>query len=102
MDHIVWLISSSTARAFIFKDSSILESRLVHIAVGTPGRLCSLLQSGTLPPRTISTLVLDEADTLLSEAFYSDVTWAYDQLPKRKQVGGTRLSSNTYITHIRI
>ena len=58
------------------------------MAVGTPGRLCSLLQTGALPPRSISTLVLDEADTLLSEAFYSDVTWVYDQLPKRKQVGG--------------
>lgn len=30
--------------------------------------------------------VLDEADTLLGESFYSDVTWIYDQLPKRKQV----------------
>lgn len=30
--------------------------------------------------------VLDEADTLLGESFYTDVTWVYDQLGKRKQV----------------
>lgn len=59
-----------------------------------------MLQSGALPPRTISTLVLDEADTLLSEAFYSDVTWAYDQLPKRKQVGSIALSSNADVKYI--
>ena len=63
-------------------------SRLVHIVVGTPGRICALLQAGTLLPRTLSTLVLDEADTLLADAFYTDVTWVYDQLPKRKQVRG--------------
>ena len=61
--------------------------RLVHICVGTPGRMCALLQAGSLPSKSVSTLVLDEADSLLSDAFYSDVTWVYDQLPKRKQVG---------------
>jgi ATP-dependent RNA helicase DDX20 len=30
--------------------------------------------------------VLDEADTLLGDSFYADVTWVYDQLGKRKQV----------------
>ncbi|GAX76322.1 hypothetical protein CEUSTIGMA_g3768.t1 [Chlamydomonas eustigma] len=60
--------------------------RLVHIVVGTPGRVCALLQAGSLPARSLSMLVLDEADTLLSDAFYSDVTWVYDQLPKKKQV----------------
>ena len=54
--------------------------------MGTPGRISSLLQSGTLPARPLTMFVLDEADTLLGESFYSDVTWIYDQLPKRKQV----------------
>ena len=69
----------------------LLWLRLVHICVGTPGRLCALLQAGSLPSKSVSTLVLDEADTLLSDAFYSDVTWVYDQLPKRKQVGSLKL-----------
>jgi hypothetical protein len=60
--------------------------RLVHVAVGTPGRLVALAQAGTLACDSVSMLVLDEADALLGEGFYGDVTWLYDQLPRRKQV----------------
>ncbi len=56
------------------------------MAVGTPGRVCALLQAERLVPGGISLLVLDEADSLLGDSFYEDVTWIYDQLPKRKQV----------------
>lgn len=34
----------------------------------------------------IKAVVLDEADQLLSEAFYADMAWLLQQLPKRKQV----------------
>ncbi|MEW5310630.1 MAG: hypothetical protein WDW38_002409 [Sanguina aurantia] len=60
--------------------------RLVHIAVGTPGRVCALVTSGALTVDSLTLLVLDEADALLSDSFYPDVTWLYDQLPRRKQV----------------
>ena len=60
--------------------------RICHIAVGTPGRVLSLLQMGSLVPDGLRMFVLDEADALLSEGFYSDVTFIYDQLPRRKQV----------------
>lgn len=59
--------------------------RLVHIAVGTPGRVCALVTSGALTLDSLSMFVLDEADALLSDSFYSDVTWLYDQLPRKKQ-----------------
>ncbi|GFR40199.1 hypothetical protein Agub_g759, partial [Astrephomene gubernaculifera] len=48
--------------------------RLCHIAVGTPGRVCALLQSGRLAGGGLALLVLDEADSLLGEGFYEDVT----------------------------
>lgn len=60
--------------------------RACHIAVGTPGRVCALLSNGALPTRALRTLVLDEADSLLGEGFYSDIAWAHDQLPAKKQV----------------
>ena len=61
--------------------------RVCHVVVGTPGRVCSLLQSSSLVTRDVAMFVLDEADCLLSDGFYSDVTFIYDQLPRRKQVG---------------
>jgi hypothetical protein len=59
--------------------------RTCHVVVGTPGRIAALAQNGTLKLEAIKMFVLDEADQLLAEAFYPDVTWIYDQLPKRKQ-----------------
>ncbi|EFJ49376.1 hypothetical protein VOLCADRAFT_59362 [Volvox carteri f. nagariensis] len=60
--------------------------RLCHVAVGTPGRVGALLQAERLVTKSLALLVLDEADSLLGDSFYEDVTWIYDQLPKRKQV----------------
>jgi len=41
--------------------------------VGTPGRICRLLEIGALVPKNISTLVLDEADHLMSDSFIRDI-----------------------------
>ncbi|GIL45498.1 hypothetical protein Vafri_2724 [Volvox africanus] len=60
--------------------------RLCHVAVGTPGRVGALLQVERLVTSGLTLLVLDEVDSLLGDSFYEDVTWIYDQLPKRKQV----------------
>ncbi len=68
----------------------MLPRRLVHVAVGTPGRLVALAQAGSLSCEGLTMLVLDEADALLGEGLYGDVTWLYDQLPRRKQVGCKR------------
>jgi len=54
--------------------------------VGTPGRLCQLMQAGSLRTDDITMFVLDEADALLGDSLYADVTWIYDLLPRRKQV----------------
>ncbi len=55
--------------------------------MGTPGRLLSLLQRGSLPTSRLALLVLDEADKLLgSESFRGDVGAILACLPQRKQV----------------
>ncbi len=64
----------------------VLPCRLCHIAVGTPGRLSALIQADALKCDSLAMLVLDEADALMGPSFYEDVTWIYDQLPRRKQV----------------
>jgi hypothetical protein len=60
--------------------------RTCHIVVGTPGRLCALAGSGSLPCGGLKQLVLDEADQLMADSFRSDVVWLHQQLPSRKQV----------------
>lgn len=60
-----------------------------HVAVGTPGRLATLMQRGALPGSRIRLLVLDEADKLLgSESFVDDMETILGALPEKKQVGG--------------
>ena len=43
-----------------------VRCRQCHIAVGTPGRVGSLLETGVLQPSTMRMLVLDEADQLMT------------------------------------
>ena len=52
---------------------SSLVGRRCNIAVGTPGRVCRLLEIGALVPKHIRTLVLDEADHLMSDSFIRDI-----------------------------
>jgi superfamily II DNA/RNA helicase len=56
--------------------------------VGTPGRLCALLEAGKLPVAAMRLLVLDEADSLLAESFIDDIDWLKQRLPSAQlQVG---------------
>ncbi len=59
--------------------------RGVHIAVGTPGRLLDHLRRGTLPTRSIVTVVLDEADRMLDMGFGADVEQILGTLPASRQ-----------------
>lgn len=60
--------------------------RACQIVVGTPGRICALLEHGALQPSNFHMLVLDEADSLMAESFADDVQWIYEVLPPTKQV----------------
>lgn len=47
--------------------------RGVHIVVGTPGRLCDLIDRKVLKLKDVQTLVLDEADEMISMGFQDDL-----------------------------
>ena len=47
--------------------------RTTHIVVATPGRLLDLIERGDIDIKHISTLVLDEADEMLSMGFKQDL-----------------------------
>ena len=47
--------------------------RGVHIVVGTPGRLCDLVDRKVLKLQDVKTLILDEADEMISMGFQDDL-----------------------------
>ncbi|OWF41567.1 ATP-dependent RNA helicase dbp10-like [Mizuhopecten yessoensis] len=57
-----------------------------HIAVGTPGRIKQLIETGMMTTESIRMFVLDEADKLLEEGFQEQINWIYSSLPDNKQM----------------
>lgn len=56
-----------------------------HVVVGTPGRILDHIESGSLDLRAISTLVLDETDTMLDMGFADDIVFAASRCPRGRQ-----------------
>ena len=56
-----------------------------HIIVGTPGRVCDVLERRVLRLDTIKTLVLDEADKMLDMGFLPDVERILKTTPSQRQ-----------------
>ncbi|WVQ82349.1 ATP-dependent RNA helicase DBP8 [Cryptococcus sp. DSM 104549] len=59
-----------------------------HIIVATPGRLCDLLRSDSMSGGKLGrvrTLVLDEADRLLTPTFAPDLAYLFSQIPAKRQ-----------------
>lgn len=59
--------------------------RGVDIVVGTPGRLLDLVRKGALDLSQVRTLVLDEADEMLSMGFIEDIETILEATPNREQ-----------------
>ncbi len=59
--------------------------RGVDVVVGTPGRLLDLLRRGVLDLSAVRTLVLDEADEMLSMGFVEDIETVLAALPPQRQ-----------------
>ncbi len=68
-------------------------ARGVQFVVGTPGRLLDHLNRGTLDLAGIRTVVLDEADEMLSMGFIEDIETILAALPQERQ---TALFSATF------
>ena len=72
--------------------------RGVDIVVGTPGRLLDMIRRGNLKLDQVSTVVLDEADEMLSMGFIDDIENILQSTPDRRQ---TALFSATMPVEIR-
>lgn len=56
-----------------------------HLVIGTPGRLCDLLDRGTLDLSTLRAVVLDEADQMLDLGFREDLERLLDTAPPERR-----------------
>ncbi len=56
-----------------------------HVVIGTPGRMMDLMKRGQLPLKTVTTLVLDEADRMLDMGFINDIRMIVGQLSPQRQ-----------------
>jgi ATP-dependent RNA helicase DeaD len=72
--------------------------RGVNIVVGTPGRMIDLIERGALNLSTINTVVLDEADEMLSMGFVEEIQKILETTPPERQ---TALFSATLPPSIR-
>ena len=72
--------------------------RGVDVVVGTPGRLIDLMERGVLDLSQLRTLVLDEADEMLSMGFVDDIEAILKETPAERQ---TALFSATLPKEIR-
>jgi ATP-dependent RNA helicase DeaD len=57
----------------------------VDVVVGTPGRLLDLIRRNVLKLDRVATVVLDEADEMLSMGFIEDIEAILDQTPSNRQ-----------------
>ncbi len=71
----------------------------VDIVAGTPGRLLDLIEKGVLDLSCVSTVVIDEADEMLSMGFIKDIENILSVIPSERQ---TALFSATMPPEIRI
>jgi ATP-dependent RNA helicase DeaD len=60
-------------------------SKGVDIVVGTPGRLIDLMKRGVLDISQVKTVVLDEADEMLSMGFVEDIETILQETPAERQ-----------------
>ena len=69
------------------KDKELLYNNVPHLVIGCPGRIHALIRSGHLKTSNIKTLILDEADEMLSSGFKEQVYNIFQYLNNDTQVG---------------
>ncbi len=60
-------------------------ARNPRLIIGTPGRIIDLMKRNALYLYEISTVVIDEADTMLDMGFIEDVEYILSETPKNRQ-----------------
>ncbi|BFZ13695.1 hypothetical protein BsWGS_16734 [Bradybaena similaris] len=68
------------------KDDIMRLTEPVHVVIATPGRILDLMNKGLVKIQNCGTLILDEADKLLSQDFKGMLDSIIGHLPKDRQI----------------
>ncbi len=60
-------------------------ARNPRLIIGTPGRIIDLMKRNALHPHDISTVIIDEADTMLDMGFIEDVEYILSEVSQQRQ-----------------
>jgi translation initiation factor 4A len=66
-------------------DAERLENDTPHVVIGTPGRVLDIIQRRYIKTDSMITLVLDEADEMLSRGFDAQIRDIFERLPSNIQ-----------------
>ena len=69
----------------VANDKKILQEG-VHLVVGTPGRVLDMIKRDVLNTNFLRTLVLDEADEMLSKGFVDEINAIMQKIPSDCQI----------------
>ena len=57
-----------------------------HVIIGTPGRICDLINKDIIGCNEVKTIVIDEADDVLSTSFRKQIKRVFQKIPQNSQV----------------
>ena len=83
-------------------DDIYILNRGINFIIGTPGRVYDMIKRKVLNIRSLKTLILDEADEMLSKGFSSQIYDIFQEIPQDVQVclfSATMPSECVEITH---
>jgi len=69
----------------VAQDKKVLQEG-VHLVVGTPGRVLDMIKRDVLNTNFLRTLVLDEADEMLSKGFVDEINAIMQKIPSDCQI----------------
>lgn len=61
------------------------QLRTANLVVGTPGRIMDHMERGTLSLSNLNTIILDEADEMLTMGFFEDIEMILSSAPEERQ-----------------
>lgn len=65
---------------------NIREAKRAHIIIGTPGRINNIIESNSFQMKYVKSLILDEADALLSDDFVEQIEKVIRKLDEDAQI----------------
>jgi translation initiation factor 4A len=79
-------VKSCLAIGGVHISENMTDLKTSHVLVGTPGRICDLMEQKAFDMRHIKIIVMDEADELLRQDFIKQIKKIIEKVPRETQI----------------